>query len=284
MTNSTMNTAEAIKPESSSIALWRGAAIFLALVLVAVTAFVVGRGGLFSASPESISAAVGDLPASTQNEQSAEPEAAATSQTRPEADPQFAPSITDPQGLEILRAEARRDANDPRAIGKADAPVVLIEFTDYSCPMCTRFATETEAGLQELIDQGKLRIEYRDRVIFQQHGSDIAAAGGWAAAEQGKHSEYRKAVWEAAGSGHPEYTVDSVVEIAAKAGVPDLEKFRASVESAETRAKVDQETQHAAQIGIQGTPFVMINDAVVPGAYPIDFVKRTIEEQAKLVK
>lgn len=253
---------------SSSVALWRNIAISLAVVLVAVIAFFLGRGGFGAGAPSASEPAPQSAP--TQ-------EAPAQQQT-----PEFAPSATDPKALELLRAEPKRDPQDNRALGKVDAPVVMVEFTDYSCPMCTKFAHETEAGLQELIDNGTLRIEYRDMVIFQQYGSDIAAAGGWAAAEQGKHAEYRKAVWDAA-HGHPEYTVDSVVELAKAAGVPDLEKFRASVESEETKAKVNEQTQHGQSLGIGGTPFIMINDTAVSGAYPLDFVRRTIEEQAKLV-
>lgn len=255
----------------SSVAVWRTVAILLAIALVAVSAFMVGRG-FFSTQ---------DVADSAGAEQTHGEQAGASEN---HGQPEFAPSIEDPKGLEILRAEPKRDPADNRAVGKVDAPVVMIEFTDYSCPMCTKFAHETEPGLQELIDNGTLRVEYRDMVIFQNHGSDIAAAGGWAAAEQGKHAEYRHAVWQAAGNGHPQYTVDSVVELAKAAGIPDVDAFRASVESEQTKAKVEAETRHAQELGIGGTPFIMINDTGLSGAYPLNFVKRTIEEQAKLVK
>lgn len=270
MTNLEPTVANA--QQKSSETMWRTLAILQAVVLVALIAFMIGRGHF---SPAASQDAVPSAP-----EQQTAPEA--QPEQKP-ATPEFAPSATDPKALEILRAEPKRDPQDNRAVGKVDAPVVMVEFTDYSCPMCTKFAHETESGLQELIDNGTLRIEYRDLVIFQQYGSDIAAAGGWAAAEQGKHAEYRKAVWDAA-QGHPEYTVDSVVALAKAAGVPDLDAFRASVESEETKAKVDAQTKHAQELGITGTPFIMINDAAVNGAYPLDFVKRTIEEQAKQVQ
>lgn len=245
--------------------LWKAATILLALALVVLLVILYMRNAETPA--ESATAA-----------QSAASET--TAQATPEL-PEYAPSNPNPEALKILRAEPRRDANDARAVGSPDAPVVMVEFSDFSCPMCTRFATQVEPELQKLIDDGTLRIEYRDLVIFQQHGSDIAAAGGWAAAAQGKHTEYRHAVWEAAGGGHPEYTEDVVVELAQKAGVPDLEKFRADMTSEETKAKVKAETEHAFSLGIQGTPFMMVNDATISGAYPVEYVTRTIEEQAK---
>lgn len=278
MTMSQENASQPVATQDKSVALWRTLAIVLAVALVAVVAFMMGRGGFGSAASSTPDTS------STQTAQSAATEQAEAPKenTQPQQTPEFAPSVTDENVLKLLRAEPKRDANDNRAVGKVDAPVVMVEFTDYSCPMCTKFAHETESGLQDLVDNGTLRIEYRDLVIFQQYGSDIAAAGGWAAAEQGKHAEYRKAVWDAA-QGHPQYTVDSVVELAKTAGVPDLDKFRASVESADTKAKVDEQTQHAYSLGLTGTPFIMINDTGLNGAYPLDFVRRTIEEQAKAV-
>lgn len=234
--------------------MWKAATILLALALVVLLVIVYVRSA--------------DTPNTN------------TAQSAP-ALPDFAPSNTNPEAIKILAAEPRRDANDARAVGSPDAPVVLVEFSDFSCPMCTRFATQVEPELQKFIDDGTLRIEYRDLVIFQQHGSDIAAAGGWAAAAQGKHAEYRHAVWAAAGNGHPEYTVDSVVELAKTAGVHDLDKFRADVTSEEVKGKVKAETEHAFSLGITGTPFMMVNNATISGAYPVEYVSRTIEEQAK---
>ena len=267
-TESSVSIVPAHTDDRSTV--WKTATILLALALVVLlVVFYLRSAGTPAEAPTDANAA---------GQSSAEQPPA--TQAPPEL-PEFAPSNANPEALTILRAEPRRDANDPRAVGSADAPVVMVEFSDFSCPMCTRFATQVEPGLQQFVDDGTLRIEYRDLVIFPQHGSDIAAAGGWAAAAQGKHTEYRHTVWEAAGGGHPDYTVDSVVELAKAAGVPDLDKFRADLTSEDITGKVKAETEHAFSIGLQGTPFVMINNATISGAYPLEFVTRTIEEQAK---
>lgn len=280
MSNSEYSAPVAQPSSNSSVALWRTLTLVLAVVLIGVVLFMLMRGG---ASAEAQTAGQRVSESVEQTPSTAQSDAQSQTQAQPQGDPEFAPSATDPKALEILRAEPKRDPADNRAVGKVDAPVVMIEFTDYSCPVCTHFAHETHDALQKLVDQGMLRIEYRDLVIFERYGSNIAAAGGWAAAEQGKFKEYRDAVWAAA-EGHAEYSVDSVVDLAKTAGVPDLEKFRASVESAETKAKVEAETKHGYELGLRGTPFIMINDTALSGAYPVDFVVRTIEEQAKLVK
>lgn len=197
--------------------------------------------------------------------------------------PSYAPSLTDASALAIVRGEPTRVANDARAVGRADAPVVMVDFSDYSCPMCARFAQDTEAGLQDLIDAGTLRIEYRDFVIFQDYGSDIAAAGAHAAANQGKFIEYHRAAFAAAETdGHTRYTADSVVALARTAGVSDLDRFRTDLTSGATTRAVSSETTHAQQIGITGTPFFMVNDTAFSGAQPLAFVRATIENQSKV--
>lgn len=258
---------------TSTSAPWKALALVLGIALVAVIAFVLGRGGLPGGGTET-SGEQSSSTSATQEQTSSE------GTTTGQLD--HAPSQTNPDVLQILRAEPKRVADDPRALGSVDAPVVMVEFSDYSCPVCAYFARETEPGLRELIDAGTLRVEYRDFVIFAQYGSDIAARGGWAAANQGRFVEYRHALWGAADpNGHAQWTADRIVELAQEAGVPDIDRFRADLTSQEITDKVNAETQHAQSLGINGTPFFMINDAVIGGAQDIGYVRRTIEEQVR---
>ncbi len=62
---------------------------------------------------------------------------------------------------------ARRDAGDALAQGRADAPVVLIEYADFKCGYCGKFARDTEPALvKKYVDDGTLRIEWRNFPIF----------------------------------------------------------------------------------------------------------------------
>lgn len=250
--------------------------LVVALMIVAGLGFYVGRATAPQASAQ----------AAPVTEQVATESADAETVDAAEAAAEdYAPSQTSEDALEILRSFPRRDADDARAIGSVDAPVVMSEFADFSCPMCTRHATEVHPELLALVDQGILRIEFNDLVIFSDYGSDLAAAGGLAAAEQGKFWEYYNTLFENAGSGaHPTYTVESLTELAKKAGVPDLDAFTASVQSEEVLEKLQASTTDLYGYGITGTPFFMINDAVISGAYPLDYIQETVMQQAALVQ
>src|SRR5699024_1121871 len=61
----------------------------------------------------------------------------------------------------------RRDADAVTAMGDVDAPVVLIEYSDYRCPFCGAFARDTMPVLiEEYIETGQLRFEWRDFPVF----------------------------------------------------------------------------------------------------------------------
>ncbi|GGO95134.1 DsbA family protein [Actinomyces gaoshouyii] len=190
-----------------------------------------------------------------------------------------APSLS-PEQLQILRNEPKRDPNDARAKGSADAPVVMTIFSDFACPYCTKFAQETEPGLRDLIDSGSLRIEWRDLAQITP-SSPLAAQAGIAAGNQGRFWEFHDAVYAAADpTDHPEYTQDSLTAFAQSAGVKDIERFKADMTADATALSVTQARDHAYEIGVRGTPFLMINDTYINGFASADAVRATIAEQA----
>ena len=207
---------------------------------------------------------------------------AAAATTVPEPTP--APPVPDAQTLELIRSETHRDPADTQAKGKVDAPVVMVVYSDFACPYCTQFAQKVEPELADLVAQGTLRVEWRDLAQISPT-SPLAAQAGRAAAKQGKFWEFHDAVYGAADpQGHPEYTEDSLVDFAEKAGVPDLERFRADMTDAATVKAVTDANQHAYSLGIKGTPFSFVNDAYIGGYRSADYVRATVLEQAALAK
>ena len=199
-------------------------------------------------------------------------------------EPVPAPPVADQQTLELIRSEIHRDPADGQAKGKVDAPVVMVIYSDFACPFCTQFAQKVEPELNKLVKEGTLRIEWRDLAQISET-SPLAAQAGRAAAKQGKFWEFHDAVYAAADpQGHPEYTEDSLVAFAKKAGVADIDRFRTDMNAAETVSAVTEAKDHAHSIGITGTPFMIVGETFISGYQDAEYMKAVINSQAAKVK
>lgn len=179
---------------------------------------------------------------------------------------------------ETEAVHVRADPNDPLAIGDINAPVVLSEWTDYRCPFCSVFATQTLPTLmKKYVDTGKLRIEFNDVYFFGDQSRDAAIAAR-AAAEQGYYLEYIQVLYAAApDSGHPDLPREKLIDFAREANVPDLDSFVAALDSPELAAAVDQSHQQAMAWGISGVPFFVIGKQVINGAQPLEIFEQIID-------
>src|SRR5699024_10106368 len=98
------------------------------------------------------------------------------------------------QRAQIADMVEQREAGDPLARGRVDAPVVMVAFEDFRCPFCAKSSTETAPKLiDRYVDKGVLRIEWRDYPIFGEE-SKRAARAGRAAAKQDKFWEFHDGV------------------------------------------------------------------------------------------
>lgn len=211
--------------------------------------------------------------------ESPSPTASATTQTPQNAET-AAPSQTNQNNLAIIQSFMRHQADDPQAKGDANAPVTLVLFSDFACPYCTKYAQEVAPALADLIEDGTLRIEWYDLAQITET-SPLAAQAGIAAGEQGKFWEFHDAVYAAADpTGHPQYSEQALVDFAKAAGVPDLDKFRATMLDEHTVTKVTSAKERAHQAGITGTPTMFINKAFISGYRDASYVRATILDQA----
>lgn len=177
---------------------------------------------------------------------------------------------------ELVDKVIRRDAEDPLALGATDAPVVMVMFSDYQCPFCARWTEETLPELQQYIDDGKLRIEFRDVNMYGED-SRRAAQASVAAAEQGKFTEYHAQLFPE-GETLSDYSTEALTDIAVELGM-DAEQFQADLESEKTTEIVDTNEQLGQELGAYSTPSFIVNDTTIVGAQPADVFIDTIEEQ-----
>ncbi|MCE7078715.1 thioredoxin domain-containing protein [Streptomyces sp. ST2-7A] len=173
---------------------------------------------------------------------------------------------------------ARRDADDPMAIGDPDAPIVMLMYADFQCAVCGRWTREVEPTLiGEYVDAGDLRIEFRN---FPIHGpeSDLAARGARAAGEQDRFREFYEAVYAVdAHRDSGRFTEEGVVELAREAGVPDLDRFVADLDREEIVEAVARDADEATMLGVTVPPSFLINGHAVVGAQPVETFRDTID-------
>ncbi|MFI0010445.1 DsbA family protein [Streptomyces globisporus] len=178
---------------------------------------------------------------------------------------------------------ARRDADDQLAIGPADAPVVLIEYADFKCGYCGKFARDTEPELiEKYVKDGTLRIEWRNFPIFGEE-SENAARGAWAAGQQNRFWEFHRAAY-AEGAKEKGFGKDRVKALAEEAGVKDLDRFMKDLDGDAARASVKKDQEQAYGIGATSTPSFLVNGRPIAGAQPDETFTRAIEAAAEQAK
>ncbi|MFG3496256.1 DsbA family protein [Streptomyces sp. NPDC047928] len=175
-----------------------------------------------------------------------------------------------------LEKYARRDARDPLALGRADAPVVLIEYADFACGYCGKFARDTEPDLvRKYVADGTLRIEWRNFPIFGEE-SESAARASWAAGRQGRFWEFHRAAY-AEGAKEKGFGGDRLAALAREAGVPDIDRFTRDLDSAAARQAVGKDQEEGYALGATSTPSFLINGRPIAGAQPAEAFTSAIE-------
>lgn len=219
-------------------------------------------------------------PASTPAAGTAAPTSTGTAPAAVIETPSGQASTTDPV-IEMLKGLARRTPGDPLAMGKPDAPVVLISYSEFQCPFCGKFARDTEPTLiSKYVDSGVLRIEWRDFPYLGDE-STTAAVAGRAAAAQGRFWQFHDALYadqQPPNSG--KLTTAFLTAVAAKAGL-DAKKFTASLGDASLRAAVEKDFSEGQRIGVTGTPAFLVNGTPIMGAQPTEVFERAIEQAAQ---
>ena len=191
-------------------------------------------------------------------------------QDKPQAQP------VPPQQESPLDKLARRDPGDPHAKGRPDAPVVLINYSDFRCPFCAKFGRDIEPELLRRFGDD-LRVEWRDFPIFGEESLNAAKAAH-AAGAQGRFWEFHDAAFaQAPPSGHPPMPPERLVELARQAGVADIERFKADMNDPAAFAAIQADAMEGSELGVSSTPTFVINGEPVLGAQPLEHFVDVIE-------
>ncbi|MFG2711049.1 DsbA family protein [Streptomyces goshikiensis] len=177
---------------------------------------------------------------------------------------------------ELLKL-ARRESGDKLAVGRADAPVVLIEYSDFKCGYCGKFARDTEPELmKKYVEDGTLRIEWRNFPIFGAD-SEAAAKAAWAAGQQDRFAAFHTAAY-AEGSKEKGFGEARLVELARQAGVPDLDRFTKDMAGEPAAEALRKDQEEGYRIGVSSTPSFLVGGRPIAGAQPLDAFDAAIAE------
>jgi protein-disulfide isomerase len=167
------------------------------------------------------------------------------------------------------------------AIGRADAPVTLVEFADFQCPFCKKFHSEAYAELKKnYIDTGKVRFVSRDLPLEFHAFALKAAEAARCAGDQQKYWELRDALYANAAPVN-----DEVISKAAETISLDKAAFQTCLSSEKYKAEVQKDASEAAALQISGTPtFVLaksfkdkLDGVRIVGAQPFVAFQTAIE-------
>ncbi|WP_206503967.1 DsbA family protein [Streptomyces chrestomyceticus] len=184
---------------------------------------------------------------------------------------------------QLAQQTSRRTEGDPLAVGKKDAPVVLVEYADYQCSFCGRFTRETQPELiKKFVDDGTLRIEFRNFTIYGAD-SERAARASWAAGQQGKFWQMHDELYAKTNKGSA-LAEDKLVEMARKSGVADLDRFRSDLNGAAAEAALKKDQNEGYGIGVQSTPSFLVNGRPIAGAQPTAVFEQTVRQAAEQAK
>ncbi len=175
---------------------------------------------------------------------------------------------------------ARRTPGDPLAVGDPDAPVVMVSYSEFQCPFCGKFARDTEPGLiEKYVEDGTLRIEWRDFPYLGEE-STTAALAGRAAALQGKFWEFHDAVYaEQRPVNSGILTEEYLASLAREAGL-DGDRLVKDMARPELAEAVRADFQEGQALGVTGTPAFLVNGQPIIGAQPAEVFEQAIENAA----
>lgn len=179
-------------------------------------------------------------------------------------------TVTVPPGTTPSTAVSRPSMGDP------DAPLTIIEYSDYLCPFCGRFADEVMPELvARYVDTGLVRIEWHDYPLKGDPSLDAAVAAR-AADRQGSYWAYHDALF--ALHGQLSYERAELVAIAEALGL-DTERFTADLDDPALESAVRADLVVGQQVGVRGTPSFLIGGVPLVGAQPLAAFTDVIDAQ-----
>ena len=162
-------------------------------------------------------------------------------------------------------------AEDDFIRGDENAPVTLVEYSDFQCPYCGNVAPTIEQLLKDY--EGQIKLVYRHYPLISIHpNAQKAAEASECAGEQGKFWELHDKMF----ANQTALAVDNLKTFAKDLGL-NTSQFNDCLDSGKYTSKVNDSVTEGSGYGVQGTPATFVNGTLVSGAQPISAFKSAID-------
>lgn len=161
---------------------------------------------------------------------------------------------------------------DAPSIGNPDAPITVVEFSDFECPFC-QLHQATLTKLRETYGD-RLRLVYKHYPLAGHPAARKAAEASMCANDQGRFWEMHDGMFAQMNK----LAVDDLKELAESLGL-DTETFNECLDSGRWAAWVEQDLAQGKEVGVTGTPALFINGIVVSGAASYETIAAVIDEE-----
>jgi protein-disulfide isomerase len=171
------------------------------------------------------------------------------------------------------------DLNNAPFEGPADAPVTIVEFSDFQCPFCSRVVPTVHQLVKEY--EGKVRFAFRQHPLPMHKDATSAAKASLAANEQGKFWEMHDGLFQ----NQRALNDEGILKIAQDLKL-NIAKFKSDWKSTKYDAQIKADMEFAQKNGATGTPAFFINGVALKGARPIESFREVINKllEAKGIK
>jgi protein-disulfide isomerase len=161
--------------------------------------------------------------------------------------------------------------------GKREAPVTIVEYSDFQCPYCSR-VEPTLDKVRQTYGPDKVRIIWKNNPLpFHPNAKPAAEAAQGVFAMAGSDAFWK--FHDSAFKNQSELGPDAYAKWAGEAGVKDSAAFKAGLDSHKFADKVDKDLNDGKAAGVQGTPSFFVNGVFINGAQPFDNFKTTIDQE-----
>jgi protein-disulfide isomerase len=168
--------------------------------------------------------------------------------------------------------------DDDESVGDENAPVTIVEFTDYECAFCFRYYEQIYPQIhQKYVETGKVRYVVRDFPIEFHPQAQKAAEAAECAGEQGNYWEMHYMLFE----NQANLSIDNYKEWAREIGL-DGARFDQCLDSGAMAEEIKIDVADGISYGVRGTPVFFINGKMLSGAQPFAAfdaaIQRALEE------